>query len=77
MNDAYLKSVWKDMARNGLGGGATPRYSGCKGSARQLQVQIKFPNEPYAPRPQAVVVCSYLSFFLVDPVENWFYRSHI
>ena len=39
-------------------GAADPRYSGCKGSARQLQVQLKFPDEPYAPRPRAVVVCS-------------------
>jgi hypothetical protein len=39
-------------------GTADPRYSGCKGSARQLQVQSKFPNSPYPPRPVAVVVCS-------------------
>jgi hypothetical protein len=39
-------------------GSADPRYSGCKGSARQLQVRNRFPNSPYPPRPVAVVVCS-------------------
>ena len=39
-------------------GAADTRYAGCKGSARQLQVQNKFPNSPYPARPIAVVICS-------------------
>jgi hypothetical protein len=34
------------------------RYTNCNGSVRQLQVQSKFPNSPYPPRPIAVLVCS-------------------
>lgn len=34
------------------------RYRNCMGSVRQLQVQFKFPNSPYLPRPRAILVCS-------------------
>lgn len=42
-----------------LGDGAPDtRYTNCKGSVRQLQVQMKYPNSPYPPRPRAVLICS-------------------
>ena len=34
------------------------RYTTCKGSARQLQVRLFFPQEAAPPRPQIVIVCS-------------------
>lgn len=39
-------------------GSPDTRYSGCNGSARQLQVRNKYPNSPYPPRPMVVIVCS-------------------
>lgn len=34
------------------------RYTTCKGSARQLQVRLLFPQEATPPYPQIVIVCS-------------------
>jgi hypothetical protein len=39
-------------------GDADTRYTNCKGSARQLQVRLLFPQEAAPPRPQVVIVCS-------------------
>jgi hypothetical protein len=34
------------------------RYTNCKGSARQLQVRLLFPQEAAPPLPKIVIVCS-------------------
>lgn len=39
-------------------GSPDTRYATCKGSARQLQVRLLFPQEAVPPRPQIVIVCS-------------------